>query len=282
VRTRTNLSLIFAVAAAAAVVAFFVVLFVYRDPERERATSAPPRPRKSLRRIFADMVVVLRNPRFVLFLVVSSGFFFIYNQVYNLLPKYLEKAVESEPPMDLYTLANPLVIVCFQLLVTRLFGKMKPVRSMLVGAVIVTVAMLINIVPLYLGGGLRGRVLGLPAASLFVVATVSLIAFGELFTSARMYEYIGALAPPGQEGLFLGYANLPLAIGAFLGGIGAPLVLNWVMLRHAQPGPGKLLELDPAHATLGWLILMSAGLASAGGLWLFDRWLGRHKTAAAA
>lgn len=49
---------------------------------------------------------------------------------------------------------------------------------------------------------------------IFVVLTVALIAFGELFASSRLYEYIGSLAPKGQEGLFLGYANLPMAIGS--------------------------------------------------------------------
>jgi len=41
-----------------------------------------------------------------------------------------------------------------------------------------------------------------------------LIAIGVMFTSASIYEFVGALAPNGQEGLFLEYSNLPLAIGA--------------------------------------------------------------------
>jgi dipeptide/tripeptide permease len=65
---------------------------------------------------------------------------------------------------------------------------------------------------------------GIPVGSLFVVATVALIALGELFAQARVFEYIGALAPKGQEGLFLGYANLPTALGALTGGpVGAYL-----------------------------------------------------------
>jgi hypothetical protein len=56
------------------------------------------------------MVYVLRSGRFTLYLVVMTGFYFIYNQVYNVLPLYVKKVVETAPAMDLYTAANPFVI----------------------------------------------------------------------------------------------------------------------------------------------------------------------------
>ena len=31
--------------------------------------------------------------------------------------------------------------------------------------------------------------------------------------------------------------------------------------------------LDRTNATVGWLVLMGIGFASAGGLWLFPRWV---------
>ena len=62
------------------------------------------------------MVLVLGSGRFSIYLVVMSGFYFIYNQVYNVLPLYVKKVVETNPAMDLYTAANPFVIVCFQLI----------------------------------------------------------------------------------------------------------------------------------------------------------------------
>ena len=72
-----NLSYIFAVSAMACVVAFFTVLFFYREP----VTAADPaKPKRSVGRILADMVLVLGSLRFALFLVVMAGFFFIYNR----------------------------------------------------------------------------------------------------------------------------------------------------------------------------------------------------------
>jgi dipeptide/tripeptide permease len=275
VRTRPNANLgsIFGVAMVACIAALVFVLFGYREPD----AGSRREPRKSVGQILLNMVLVLRNARFALFLIVSSGFWFIYNQVYNILPLYAKKVVEPNPAMDLYTAANPIVIVCFQLLITRAFGKIKPIRSIVLGTVLIGLSMAINLVPLYTAGGVRAAAISwLPIGSLFIILTVACIAFGELFTSARMYEWIGALAPKGQEGLFLGYANLPIAIGALFSGWVAPIIFNDVMCKGATTRPDGLLDLVPANATVGWLILIAIGFGSAISMWIYNKWLERE------
>jgi dipeptide/tripeptide permease len=281
VRTRQGaaLSAIFAVAAAMAVLAFFVVAGFYRGPETAPGSGVPGKPKKSVSEILIGMFTVIFNLRFFLFLLVSCGFFFLYNQVYVVLPLYLKTVVEPKPAMDIYTMANPLVIVCFQLLVTRMFGKIKPIRSMIVGTIIIGVAMALNIIPIFAGSDLRASLAGwLPIGSFIVVATIALVAFAELFTSARMYEYVGAMAPKGQEGLFLGYANLPLAFGSLAGGPVGAVIFNEVMVRGATRRPDGLLELVPGQNTLGWILLMGIGLVSALSMWLFNRWLEKQES----
>ena len=274
VRTSYDLSYIFAVAVGCSVVAFFVVLFFYRDSAEDIQARRERKGRRSVGRILLDMVLVLKNTRFALFLLVSSGFFFIYSQVYNVLPLYLKKVVETDPAVDIYTMANPFTIVFFQLLITKLFGKMKPIKSIIVGIIIIGASMLINIIPIYFADNVRVEVLDLlPIGALFITLTVAMIAFGELFTSARTYEYIGALAPKGQEGLFLGYANLPMAIGSLIGGPAGAAIFNEIMCRNSTVMENGLLQLDPTWNTLGWIVLMSIGLVSALSMWLYNRWL---------
>jgi dipeptide/tripeptide permease len=223
------------------------------------------------------MVLVLKNTRFALFLVVSAGFWFLYNQVYNLLPLYTKRVVEASPAMDMYTAANPLVIVLFQLMVTKRFGRMKPIRSIVVGTVMIGLSMLINLVPIYATGGVRAATAaGIPLGSLFIIFTVALIAFSELFASPRMYEWVGALAPKGQEGLFLGYTSLPVAIGALVGGPACAWLFNEVMARNATTRPDGLLDLDPYWSSVGWLALTAVGFLSAAAMWLYNRWLEKH------
>jgi len=277
VRTQLdNLSLIFGVAAACSMLALAVVVTVYRDPETELGQTVA-RPRKSAIQVLVGMFKVLGNVRFALFLLVSSGFSFLYAQVYNVLPMYLKRVVETNPAVDLYTMANPFVIVFFQLLITRLFGKMRPIRSMIVGTVIIALAMIVNIVPLFVAGGVRAPLMDwLPIGSVMIILTVAMIAFGELFTSARTYEYIGALSPKGEEGLFLGYANLPMAIGALVGGPTGAAIFNEIMARDAKVLDNGLLELDPVNNALGWTVLMGIGLASAVSMMLYNRWIERH------
>jgi proton-dependent oligopeptide transporter, POT family len=162
--------------------------------------------------------------------------------------------------------------------VIKLFGKKKPINSMIIGGIIVGLSMIINLGPIFLFGGVRTLTLGqlLPLGSLFAVFTVALIAFGELFAAARQYEYIGALAPKGQEGLFLGYANLPMAIGSFVGGPVGAFIFNGIMCRHAVKLENGLLDLNPMWNSLGWIALMSIGLFSAFCMWMFNRWLQKH------
>ena len=55
--------------------------------------------------------------------------------------------------------------------------------------------------------------------TLGLVAALVVLALGEMTQSARYYEYISRLAPPGQQGLYMGYAFLPIAIGYFIAGL---------------------------------------------------------------
>jgi dipeptide/tripeptide permease len=176
--------------------------------------------------------------------------------------------------VDIYTMANPFVIVFFQLLITKLFGKMKPIRSIVAGTVIISISMIINLGPILLWSGPRMRFADLlPLGSLFIVLTVALVALGELFAQARTYEYIGALAPKGQEGLFLGYVSLPMAIGALTGGPVGALIFNDIMCHGAVKRPEDgLLDLDPVFASLGWGVLLGVGLVSALAMWVYNLW----------
>ncbi len=268
-----DLSIIFAVSVVASLVAFCLVLFFYKDPDVQMGITEKKAP-KAVSEILKGIPRVLTNVRFAMFLLVSSGFYFIYNQVYNLLPLYTKKTVELSPAMDIYTAANPFVIVTCQLLITKAFGKLPPIKSIFIGIGIIGASMLINIVPLYMSGGVTATVGNLlPMGSLFIMLSVAMIAFGELFNSSRLYEYIGSLSPKGQEGLFQGYANLPMAIGSIIGGPAGAWLFNAVMCKGATKLPSGLLQLDPHQATLGWVILAVFGFASAFSMFLYNRWL---------
>jgi dipeptide/tripeptide permease len=268
-----NLSSIFLVSMVAAVVAFLLVMFLFKDPDVEMGITEK-KPSKPVGEILAGIPKVLMNLRFTLFIIITSGFYFIYNQVYNLLPLYTKKTIELDPAMDIYTAANPFVIVTCQLLITRIFGKLPPVKSIFIGIIIIGTSMLINIFPLYSSGGVTAIVGNIiPLGSIFIILTVAIIAFGELFKSAKMYEYIASFAPKGQEGLFQGYSNLPMAIGSIVGGPVGAWIFNGVMCKNAVELDSGLLQLDPKQASIGWIILASCGFVSALSMFLYNMWI---------
>lgn len=45
-----------------------------------------------------------------------------------------------------------------------------------------------------------------------------LVAIGEIMQVSRYYDYISRIAPPGQQGLYMGYAFLPIGVGYFIAG----------------------------------------------------------------
>jgi len=250
-----------------------LVLFLYREPQyADAASSAGTKPpRRTLGQALLGIFTVLGNIRFVFFIIVVGLFWFLYIQLYNLMPLYL-RFIDPNAPVELYTMANPLMIVAFQLLITKLVKRWSPVRSMIFGAVVVTLGMLTNIIPALLGGdparkvGLLG--LALPVAGLFMLVSIASMAVGEMMASPRVFEFIGAIAPKGQEGLYLGYQSLPIAFASMIGGpIGGRLFERFVSEPQAA---GRTVETGPM-----WLIIVGIGVASIVGLAVFEAWIRR-------
>ncbi len=280
IRTSLGIPAIFTYASSVfALVGLVIVLFVYREPEyvSDGRKDGQAVRKKTLGQAIGGIFVVLRNARFVFFLVVIGLFWVLYVQLYNLMPLFL-RAVDPNAPMELYTLANPVMIVAFQMLITRLAKKWTPIKSILFGVAVTTVGMLMNILPPLLGADLSRKVdvlgLALPFAGVFLIVSIASMAVGEMMASPRIYEYIGAIAPKGEEGLYLGYASLPVALGSIFGG-----PLGGALFEHYISTPMK--EGRPTNSLAMWLIIAGIGLVSMTGLVVYDRLVTRKTQAKA-
>ncbi|HSQ74290.1 MAG TPA: hypothetical protein VLT13_01960, partial [Bacteroidota bacterium] len=84
-------------------------------------------------------------------------------------------------------------------------------------------------------------------------------AIGEMIQAPRYYEYISEIAPAGQQGLFQGYAFLPIAIARFAGD---PLG-GWVYQTAKADGtPGMI-----------WIALIATGVLATVLMALYNRFL---------
>ena len=82
--------------------------------------------------------------------------------------------------------------------------------------------------------------------------------------SPRIYEYLGAIAPKGEEGLYLGYANMPVALGSIIGG-----PLGGALFERFIAAPAK--EGRPTDTVAMWAIIAGIGVLSMAGLAVYDK-----------
>ncbi|MCJ7611493.1 MAG: MFS transporter [Candidatus Aminicenantes bacterium] len=258
-----------------ALIGLVMVLFFYKEPEyiSDGKKDGQSVQKKTLGQAVAGIFIVLRNMRFLLFLIVIGLFWFLYVQLYNLMPLFL-RYIDPNAPVELYTLANPIMIVSLQLLITRMVKKWSPIRSILMGVTVTTAGMLINIIPpLFFADQFQKiNVLGLaiPLAGIFLIVSIASMALGEMMASPRIYEYLGSIAPKGEEGLYLGYANLPIALASLIGG-----PLGGAFFERYIATPAKAGR--PTDAVRMWVIVTLIGVASMVGLWVYNRIVPKEK-----
>jgi dipeptide/tripeptide permease len=276
VRTKLGIPAIFRYPSTIfALLGLLVVLFIYKEPQfvSDGRKDGQEVKKRTLGQALLGIFTVLGNVKFVFFILVVGLFWFLYIQLYNLMPLYL-RFVDPNAPVELYTLANPVMIVAFQLLITRLAKRWTPVKSIMLGALVVTCGMFLNALPALIGADPMRRVgvlgLTLPVAGLFMLVSIASMAVGEMTASPRIYEYIGAIAPKGQEGLYLGYQSLPIALASIIGGpIGGNLFETYINTPVREGRPPDMLTM--------WLIIVAIGVASIVGLFIYDRLVVRKK-----
>jgi len=210
---------------SAVIVINLILLYFYKEPEKKES---PDRTSSSseMGETFRNMLIVLKDRKFVIFLSIMAGFWTMYMQIFLTLPVYITQWVDTS---DIYNssgfLANVIgtvengkgiirpemilnipafTIICFQIIISGLVAKTKPVISIIAGIIIVGAGIII------MTAGFGGWII--------VIAVVT-IAFGEMASSPRIQEYSGRIAPKDKVALYMGYSFLPLAAGNIIGGL---------------------------------------------------------------
>lgn len=198
VRRSIGIENVFRVSALSVALMFFATMFFYREPARSGEKHV-----SSVAAAIKNMFVVMGNFRFMLFLLIFSSFYIVFWQEYVSLPLFLRGYVNPNANVDLLLSAEAITVICCQILVSYLTRKIPPFPAMTLGLLVTSLAWII---------------LTFDTSTFAVILTLIVVALGEVTQSARYYEYISRLAPTGQQGLFMGYAFLPIAIGYFIAG----------------------------------------------------------------
>ena len=238
-----------------------LTLLFYKEPPRALEG-------KTLGQTFADLGTVLVDIKFLVFLILLGVFFWIpFWAFFNLGALYIEESLDR---VRLYqqiasvpgiwnglawvfgsvgedgigrvsgdALANTgLVILFFQLLVSRFFEKWRAMPAFLTGLLVAGIGFAVI-------GFAR---IGNPG---LVMLGIFLFAIGEMASSPRIQEYITWLAPKEKAGLYMGSNFLATAIGAFSG-----TLYQWVAARCGESGhPEWTWYILAVHVVVGALVL---------------------------
>jgi MFS family permease len=212
---------------AALVALNFLILPFFKEPERpsfDAGTAKSP-----LQEAVQILVVSVKNvfePRLAAFLVIFSGFWLMFMQLFDLLPNFIDDWVDSsnllagvgqlfgnqgmiaaaqagqqiQPEWMINIDAGAIVFLMVP--IAALFSRMKALHSIIWG-------ILISVIGIVLAGASMNGAL--------VAFGIFIFAVGEMMSSPKKMEYLSEIAPPDKKGLYMGYANVPLAIGWGIG-----------------------------------------------------------------
>ena len=234
---------VFDMAALAVFAMFIAVLLFFKEPRRSGEAKT-----ESLGQVARNFLTVVSNWRFMLFLAIFSGYYIAFWQEFIILPLYIHEYVNAKSNTEALLSWDALTVIALQMVVSILTQKMPAFRGIMLGTLISGLAWILLIIH--------------PSVAM-AVATLIVVAIGEITQQPRYYEYISRLAPSGQQGTYMGFAFLPIGIGSLVGGwFGGFLIHRFGEVLH-QP-------------TLIWWSVSGVGVATAGLLWVYDRLVRRE------
>jgi proton-dependent oligopeptide transporter, POT family len=229
---------VFRVSSACVFAMFFAVLLFFREPRKSGEAAT-----ENLGVTMRNFGKVLGNPKFMAFLLIFSGYWIVYWQMFVTLPIYVHDYVDGKADTERMLSTGPVIVIAFTVAFSVLTKKMPAFRAVVLGTLISMMGF---------------AVLALHGSIAAVYGTLVVIAIGELIQQPRYYDYISRLAPAGQQGTYMGFAFLPLGIGAFAAGpIGGILLHHFGEVQHR---PQLFL----------WA-LTAIGMATTVLLWVYDR-----------
>lgn len=217
-------NMVFIQASAVIGINMVLLLLFFKEPAAERSKESLP---KSILHILKNIGKALSDLKLFIFLIIIIGFWAMYNQLFYTLPVFIDQWLDTSPIYNLLDSLSPSLaaaigtgyrtiapemitnidafyIVVFQVMVSGLVMKFKPLNTMLAGILICSVGIALWFITLN---------------PFFLFLTILIFAFGEMASSPKILEYIGRIAPEDKVALYMGCYFIPMAGGNFLAGI---------------------------------------------------------------
>lgn len=282
----------------------FLMLFTYTDPSSGGKQDGDPLT------VLVDTIRNIFNLRLIVFILIMSGFWLMFMQLFDMLPNFIVDWVDSSALVRDLNLPewmlqqnstrapqlaqewminiNPGLIILAVVLISWMVSKMRRVHSILIGITVASVGLIAA---------------GFTSSGYFCLLGILIFSVGEMLSSPKMNDYLGVIAPNGKKGLYMGYANIPQGIGWGIGslfaghvydtmGDKANLALDYLSQQYhltdiTRPDAmNKLVELtgmshqeatnmlwDNYHPYELWYQFAAIGIVSAVAMGFYGRWV---------
>jgi proton-dependent oligopeptide transporter, POT family len=229
---------VFRMAALSVFLMFFLVLLLFKEPR-----PAEDAPSRSLVQVGKNFLTVISNPRFMLFLLIFTGYWIVFWQEFIALPLYISSYVNPKADTELILVTDPVIVICFTMPLGFLTKRLRAFHAIVLGTLISSLAWMLLIVH--------------PSVWM-AVATLVVVAIGEIIQQPRYYDYISRLAPADQQGTYMGFSFLPLGIGSLIAG----KFSGWLMHHFGE---------EMNRPGLVWWSVIAVGMVTTLLLWAYDR-----------
>jgi MFS family permease len=136
--------------------------------------------------------------RFTLLVTLLLGVRAVFAYMYLLFPKYWLRVIGPDAPIGVLNAINPFLIVAGLIVLIPVLNRFSVYSMLVYGAIISALSLFVQAIPSH----------GQQTIYISIVALV-VLSIGELIWSPRLTEYTAAIAPEGQEGVYLGLSMVP-------------------------------------------------------------------------
>ncbi|MFH1727305.1 MAG: MFS transporter [Pseudomonadota bacterium] len=142
--------------------------------------------------------------RFVIIISLLLGVRAVFSYMYLLFPKFWLRIIGENASIGFYQGLNPILIIIGLILFIPFANRYNVFKMLVFGAMISSACLFVIAIPYsWLG-------MSLPSAThLLVIISIIVLSIGEIIWSPKYYEFVGAIAPKGQEGTYLGFSQIP-------------------------------------------------------------------------
>lgn len=200
----------------------FLFSFKYKNPVVAKAPSSLKEVALNVGHLFWSSIKNLNRPGLLMFLLVFSGFWLMFMQLFDLLPNFITDwvdtslvyqwlgnlfhkeswlaaaATQTQIPAEWFINLDAGTIIVLMMPIGMIARRYYAVSAMTFGIVVATVGLILSGLTMNPGWCLLG---------------IFIFAIGEMIASPRKSEYLAMIAPPEDKGLYMGYVNFPVGIG---------------------------------------------------------------------